>query len=413
MITVLGRFLRDRTGRKYILPFLIICMCMASTQADDTVAVITPSSPQSIEAIITPIRVNRHIAVEDSALISTEKKDSIANANWWWNRLKARDLNIADTTIRYPRFMKFCVDVYNWADRVFNSYDNEYVVGTGRRWKAKLSNDNWLDSYAMDFNGKTPVWMLSDPFCNLGFYLSYMAVSIGYSLDMTHVIGNKPLLHKRVDFSFTCARFTAELFYSDNTGGTYLRRLGNYNDGHMFKKYLPNVDFKSYGADAYYFFNNRKYSQGSVYNFSKLQRRSAGSFIVGLSISNHDINIDFSTLPYEILQYLESEQTKYKFRYNDYSLLIGYGYNLVFARNFVFNVTALPAVGFKHCFRDCSGGRRNMWSLNIKSRIGLAYNYKDFFAGITGKMDGQWFRGNEFNFFNSIEILSLTAGVRF
>ena len=335
------------------------------------------------------------------------------DANWWWNRLRQGTLVMSDTTIIYPHFLKFCVNVYNWADRAFNYYDKDYVQGTGRRWKARLANDNWLDSYAMNFKSNVPIWMLSEPYCNLGFYLQYMAISVGYAIDMSHVIGNKPLLHKRFEFAFTCARFYAEGYYSENTGGTYLRRFGDYNNGKIFKKYIPGVTFHSKGINAYYFFNHSRYSQGCVYGYSNLQKRSAGSIIAGISISNHDINVDFATLPENMLQYLKSEDTKYRFYFNDYSLLIGYGYNLAFARNFVFNVTALPAFGYKHCFRQCTGGKRDMWSLNVIGRLGLVYNYRDFFAGLNAKMEGHWFRGSNYNFFNSIETVSLVTGVRF
>lgn len=335
------------------------------------------------------------------------------NPDWWLNRLHHGTLQLNDTSIIYPRFIGFCVNVYNWADHAFNYYDPEYVHGTGRRWKARLVNDNWLDSYAMDFKGNVPIWMLSEPYSNLGFYLQYMAVSVGYSLDMSNIIGNKPLLHKRWEFSFTCSRFYAEGYYSENTGGTYLRRFGDYKNGHLFKMHFPGVGFKSFGVNAYYFFNHSHYSQGCVYGFSNLQKRSAGSFIAGVSISNHDVNIDFTELPDDMLPYLRNEDLKYRFYYNDYSLLVGYGYNLVFARNFVFNVTALPAFGFKHCFRQCSGGRRDMWSINILGRMGLVYNYRDFFTGVNAKMEGHWFRGSEYNFFNSVETISMVVGVRF
>ena len=67
------------------------------------------------------------------------------NPNWWWNRLRHGTLQMNDTSVIYPRFLGFCVNVYNWADRAFNYYDPDYVQGTGRRWKARLVNENWLD----------------------------------------------------------------------------------------------------------------------------------------------------------------------------------------------------------------------------------------------------------------------------
>ena len=85
---------------------------------------------------------------------------------WWLNLLKQGKLSMTDTTVIYPRFIKFCVDVYNWGDHLFNSYDPEYVVGTGKRWKARIVSDNWVDSYAMTLPRGLHTWMLSDLYSN-------------------------------------------------------------------------------------------------------------------------------------------------------------------------------------------------------------------------------------------------------
>lgn len=77
-----------------------------------------------------------------------------AMQKWWWDLAKKGNLNLQDTSVVYPKFIKFCVDMYNWGDRFFNSYDPEYVVGTGKRWKVRILNDNWVDSYSMTLPGK-------------------------------------------------------------------------------------------------------------------------------------------------------------------------------------------------------------------------------------------------------------------
>ncbi len=161
-----------------------------------------------------------------------EPTDSIESRDWW-NLLKKGQLNLADTTVIYPRFLGFCVNVYNWADKTFNSYDTDYVTGTGRRWKARVVSDNWVDSYYLNIEKKMPVRMMSDLYCNAGAYIQYMAVSVGYSLDMSNIIGNKPSNHKKLEFGFNCARFNAEFHYWENTGGTFIRPFGQFNNGRL------------------------------------------------------------------------------------------------------------------------------------------------------------------------------------
>ncbi|MDE6793476.1 MAG: DUF4421 family protein, partial [Muribaculaceae bacterium] len=105
---------------------------------------------------------------------------------WWLNRLKNRTLNLADTTVRYPKFLGFCIKVYNWADKFFNSYDPEYVVGTGKRWKVRVGSENWMDAYWLTLlePERLDIGMASNLYSTIGGYLQYMAVSIGYSYDI-------------------------------------------------------------------------------------------------------------------------------------------------------------------------------------------------------------------------------------
>lgn len=86
----------------------------------------------------------------------------------WYKQLMNNNFRINDPRIRYPKFPKFCVDVYNWGDRTFNTYDTTYVVGTGKNWKAMLRSYNWMQSYAIYFSDKEHLRLISNPYSDLG-----------------------------------------------------------------------------------------------------------------------------------------------------------------------------------------------------------------------------------------------------
>ena len=88
----------------------------------------------------------------------------------------------------------------------------------GRRWKARVVSDNWVDSYYLNIEKKMPVRMMSDLYCNAGAYIQYMAVSVGYSLDMSNIIEEQTIESQKLEFGFNCARFNAEFHYWENTG---------------------------------------------------------------------------------------------------------------------------------------------------------------------------------------------------
>ena len=110
---------------------------------------------------------------------------------------------------------------------------------------------------------------------------------------------------------------------------------------------------------------------------------------------------------------LPDERTVYKFKYKDICLLLGYGYTWVFKPNWLFNISVLPSIGYKHCFRDNIDGYDDIFSINLKGKMGLVYNHKKFFYGMSLKLDGHWYKSNNYSFFNSVESMSLIFGYRF
>ena len=333
---------------------------------------------------------------------------------WWWNLFKEGKLAMNDTSVIWPKFLKFCVDVYNWGDRTFNSYNPEYVIGTGKRWKVRVVSDNWLDSYALRLPQGINTNMSSNVYSNIGAYIQYMAVSVGSSYDVEKLFKKHEPSHKKYEFGFICALFNAELYYHENQGGVNIRKFGNINDGKLIKEYFPGVSMYTLGFDAYYFFNNKKYSQGAAYNFAKYQLKSQGSFMLGLSITNQKLSFDFSKLPDNLKESLpDADVLNYYFHYNSYAILGGYGYNWVLAPKLLFNATIMPSIGFSHYYEDSLEGNKYLLSLNIQGRLSLTYNLGNYYFGIFGNMKGHYYKQANMSLFSSIENFSAYIGLRF
>lgn len=388
--------------RRLIILILLLSVCLGLNAQSDSIALTLGQELPTVQGEQAPS--------ENS--VTADTTGTAAKGAGWLRQLADSHFNFKDTTISYPKFVGFLVDVYNWGDEFFNGTDPEYVQGTGRRWKVLLKNDNWLDSYLMDFDHMN-MRMMSDLYMGAGVYVQYMAVSVGYMLDMSNIIGNKPMNHKKLEFGFNCQRFNVEAFYNENTGGTYLRSFGDYKGGRLIRKEFPGLKLKQYGIHGYYFFNNREYSNGAAYSYSRIQKRSAGSFILGFGYSNLDINLDFRTLPYPLKLFMKIPIQPYVFHYDTYNLLIGYGYNWVFKRNFLFNITALPTIGINYTREDSSEAFLRQIALGAKGRIALVYNYKDFFFSINGRFDGNLYRSNHYALFSSIEDFGAVIGLRF
>ena len=396
MSGVLGDF-----GMRKIIGIILGCAftCLSTVSAAEP----TDSIPNSVSTQSTE---------EDPKVEDATKVEDTRSHNWW-QLLKKGKLNLSDTTVVYPKFLKFCVDVYNWGDRFFNTYDTTYVEGTGKRWKARLLNENWTDSYSLHFKKQhTHMRMLSDINVNLGPYIQYMAVSVGYSVDIKTVFGGKRTDHSRFETNFTCALFNFDL-YNYHNSGTYIRQFTGINNNKLIKSDFPGVKMNNFGVSLYYFLNNKRYSQGAAYNFSRYQRKSAGSWMFGFSYTNLDISMDFTTLSDEIRQGFNFPQDNLRLHYNSYCALFGYGYNWVWHPKWLYNVTVMPSIGAIKCYEDTSEGGGTQLALNIHGRMSLIYNHRALFAGAIFKITGNWYTSARLSLFNAIENLSATVGFRF
>lgn len=341
-----------------------------------------------------------------------EPYDTTRNKGYWWRAMKHGKVDFNDSTMGYPKFLKFCWRTYKWGDRAFNSYDTTYVKSTGKNWKLILKSDNWIDSYVGRPFDDVRMVMNSNLVSNIGVSLSFMAVSVGYSVAVSNLVHGGKLSNK-VDFSFTCARFAADAYYWENKNEinvTYTDKRVD-DDSHEFR--MSGINRKAMGVTAYYFFNNRRYAQAAAYCFSKYQRRSAGSFLAGISFQHFDVQFDVEKMPESTRELIPTQADAPRILYNDYCLLFGYGYNWVLGRKWLLNFTATPYVGYRHNHFRNNDEAVSKWSLNLRARIGAVYNHKRYFVGLQFYADHHRFKSKETYLINSTLNFVGLVGVRF
>ena len=116
----------------------------------------------------------------DSVAAAQEKPHS---STLWIKQLLDNGFLINDPGVDYPKFPRFLVKVYNWGDKVFNSYDPEYVVSTGKNWKLQAKSFNWLETYTMQ-SQKGRIWLNTHPYAYAGPHIYFLPVSLGYMFNL-------------------------------------------------------------------------------------------------------------------------------------------------------------------------------------------------------------------------------------
>lgn len=331
----------------------------------------------------------------------------------WIKQLIANGFRIHDPAVKYPKFPRFLLKVYNWGDQTFNSYDTDYVIGTGKNWKLQGKSYNWFETASMFFPRNSILNMHSDLFADAGGHISFMAVSVGYMWNMNDLLSKATSRHT-FNFDFTCSRFSVNIQSTSSDGGMRLTKLGDYNEGKHFNYKFNDVDMSTFYVDAYYFFNNKKYSHAAAYSYSKYQLKSAGTAIVGFNFSEQNIKMDFSSLPEEMLEHLPLDTPLYTFHHKDYAILGGYGYNWVLKpKRWLVNVTAMGAIGYKRTYEDSTDGKRNLVANNYKLSAGVVYNHRALFVGAVAKFNGFLYYNSSFTHFNTLNNFSVIVGMRF
>lgn len=293
-----------------------------------------------------------------------------------------------DSIAEWGKFPRFCVGVYRWGDKFFNSYDSTFVESTGYKFNAKLITESWTDYYNFEIPDDRQIRMISDPSTTAGIYLSYLAVSAGYSINVSNILSGAEQSRTRLNFGFNCSLFAAEWSYMTNDVGTSIRRFGNRKDSQSVNLPFRGINTSTWNLDTYYFFNHKNYSQAAAFNFGKIQRKSQGSFYAGLSIYTQKFHFDFSELPDGMKMLLPEEWSDYRYKVttHNYAIRFGYGYNWVFARHWNLGVSESPIIGLRkgQVVNEKEGAS---FALNNRLRLSVVWNNGKWFAGAVSYID--------------------------
>ena len=95
----------------------------------------------------------------------------------------------------------------------------------------------------------------------------------------------------------------------------------------------------------------------------------------------------------------------------------GYGYNWVFAKNWVSNLSLLPGIGYKKSRIDDNDFKTESWIKDINfdliTRAGIVYNNSKYFVGASLVLHTYDYRKPSLSVTNSFGTLRIYAGFNF
>lgn len=166
-------------------------------------------------------------------------------------------------------------------------------------------------------------------------------------------------------------------------------------------------------ADAYYLFNGKHFSYAAAYDQSVIQRRSAGSLMVGATF--YHLNIDYAKN--KNAPFINLMNDIGRFKQWQAGAGVGYAYNLVPCKGLLISIMAMPVLIFYNrstsYFYDSNfnevieledlindddsylenvritpvgkDAKVNHMVLNYDARLSLVYNWKNMFLNVSGQ----------------------------
>ncbi|MBR4275419.1 MAG: DUF4421 domain-containing protein [Prevotella sp.] len=310
---------------------------------------------------------------------------------------------VTDTLLKRPNVFK---RIYRFMNKCFSPpRDPKYIdVQDYYNWCGMLQVTTRFEVCQLDADEKFLIRVSPRPRTRVGPFFGWRFAFFGYNIDLKSIFINSD--DTDLSASIYSAAFGFDLFYR-RVGGNYKIYKLVVNDVDI-SKYLRGEPFDGIHmgmtrVSFNYIFNYKHYSQQAAFSQTHRQLISAGSAIAGIQYAHNRSDINWQQLTDKMNAVsgttLENSSLSGE-QYNDeISLSGGYGYNWVFAKNWIFGVEATGSIGYliQHTnneykpdadrskfINDMEAVLRKNIALGVTTRFALLYNSGPIFTGLQG-----------------------------
>ncbi|MBP3229098.1 MAG: DUF4421 domain-containing protein [Bacteroidaceae bacterium] len=309
----------------------------------------------------------------------------------------------------------------------FDATDPAYIEPNYFNYAAMLQNTNFYQSYnlrAQNDNGDVQRISLSPAATfRVGPYFGWRWLFLGYTFDVSRPQRAGQAVQFNV--SLYSARLGVDMVYVKNKSNFSITSVRGFEGVHSWQVKDADVSGMStynLSLNLYYVFNHRRFSYPAAYSQSTVQRRSAGSFLLGLRYDQTRCAFDYTTLP-DLLTEDDRLFEGFKgisFDNRNYSVSFGYAYNWVPLRNVLVSASVMPSLGYRlQKGERFELDRHRVWTnvknLNIDfvNRAAVVWNTGRLFAGASVVNYLYNYRSGKFGVTNALTYFNVYVGVNF
>lgn len=232
---------------------------------------------------------------------------------------------------------------------------------------------------------------------NLGFGVNYKWFGLWLAFNFPFINNDDDLYGETKRFDAITSIFLRKLaidFYLSSYRGFYIENpesyLPEWEEGMAYPQ-RSDISTIKIGGSCTYAFKYRKYSTKAAFIQTELQKKSAGSFLLGGYFSYFGISGDSSFVPYELREIYNPNLL-----FNDLSvygggLTFGYSHTFVLWKIFYISLTLVPGISIQGYEIDYQDGietkRGSFLAGRFLARFALGYNSEKSYAGFTASSD--------------------------
>ena len=209
----------------------------------------------------------------------------------------------------------------------------------------------------------------------------YRGIAVGLAINPAKIFGHYNDYELNVNFYST--RLSVDASYQRASSLS-----GDINRTGYFHLEEGQADMKVLNVAAYYCFNYRHFSYPAVFTQSYLQRRSAGSWLAGISFQGGTINTNTNDAP---------NLPDFRIKAQHLGIGGGYGYNFVIRDKWIFHLSALPTIVILNYNNLTINGERKKaqpirLNMILNERMAIVYNLSSkYFLSLSGVMNNSIF----------------------
>lgn len=283
--------------------------------------------------------------------------------------------------------------IENFGDYLlYRNHDTNYIHNYGNEVAVKLVAVNKFNYFRIRDrinNSRLRYRPVRDLSLGVGVSYKWFALDITFALGL----GNKSEFENTRSFDFQGSMFSSKQYISATIQYYQAHKLGNVagTDVEINEHSIRREDMRTinFALQYLYAFNYTKFSLKAPFVFNEVQRKSAGSPVIGASFNMFVMDADSSIVPPEVSEYFNPDLHMRDLNLLNIGVSFGYMYTFIYKKNYFLTLGLIPGLNINS--GDYFTEARNYISPNVNLKLNsmnaIGYNGRRFFAGFQFLVD--------------------------